>query len=65
AGIGLLITIGNLSKHIAGEFSGEKIHFDTTEECAVSLPRIIRNGDYVLLKASRGFKLEKLLESEW
>jgi len=36
--------------------------FETHEETAEALKKIIQSGDTVLFKASRGMKLEKVLE---
>jgi len=69
--VDVLITVGELSGHIADEAKKtgsskiEGAHFDTTDMCADALPGLLREGDLVLIKASRGFEFEKLLEVDW
>jgi len=64
----LLITIGNDSKFIGKEainlgFSEENIHhFETKEDVINKIDNLLKDNDTVLLKASRGMKLEKIVE---
>ena len=64
----LLITIGNDSKFIGKEainlgFSEENIHhFETKEDAINKIDNLLKDNDTVLLKASRGMKLEKIVE---
>lgn len=64
----ILITIGDISKFIGIEakengLDASKIyHFNTKEEAIEQLDAIINSGDIVLVKASRGMKLEKIVE---
>jgi UDP-N-acetylmuramoyl-tripeptide--D-alanyl-D-alanine ligase len=64
----LLITIGNDSKFIGKEainlgFSEENIHhFETKEDAINKIDNLLIDNDTVLLKASRGMKLEKIVE---
>ena len=64
----LLITIGDDSKFIGDEakilgFNLENIyHFATKEEAIKKLDELIQKSDVVLVKASRGMKLEKIVE---
>lgn len=64
----ILITIGDISKFIGIEakengLDASKIyHFNTKEEAINQLDGIINAGDIVLVKASRGMKLEKIVE---
>ena len=65
----LLITVGPRAKFIADAarkkgFSEEKIKsFDTVEEASNEVLGLLKSGDLVLIKASRGIKLDKLLSS--
>jgi UDP-N-acetylmuramoyl-tripeptide--D-alanyl-D-alanine ligase len=57
-----LITIGNLSKEISDAYLGESNHFPTKEE-AIKYLESFKSQEYaILLKASRGMKLETLLD---
>ena len=64
----LLITIGNDSKFIGKEainlgFNEENIHhFETKEDAINKIDNLLKDNDIVLLKASRGMKLEKIVE---
>ena len=64
----LLVTVGELSRQIAegaikGGFPAEKIiQFGSTEEATSQILSILSEGDLVLLKASRGVGLERLLD---
>lgn len=68
ANIDLLVTVGELSKFIyegAEEqgMSKEKIlHFQTQEDLILNIKWLIQPQDLVLIKASRGMKLEKTVE---
>jgi UDP-N-acetylmuramoyl-tripeptide--D-alanyl-D-alanine ligase len=62
-----LILVGKNMKEaglaILGKDSLKARLFDRSEEAAVYLKQWVRQGDAVLLKASRGIKLEKILEA--
>lgn len=64
----ILITIGNDSEFIGKEaielgFNEENIHhFSNREDAIDNLDRLINKEDIVLVKASRGMKLEKIVE---
>lgn len=64
----ILITIGEISKFIGieakenGLDTSKIYHFNTKEEAIDQLDEIINTGDIVLVKASRGMKLEKIVE---
>ncbi|PYG88437.1 UDP-N-acetylmuramoyl-tripeptide--D-alanyl-D-alanine ligase [Ruminiclostridium sufflavum DSM 19573] len=66
--IDYLITIGNASQNImqAAADSGKKAitlrHFNTNGEALEYILSIIRQGDYVLIKGSRGMKMEQITE---
>jgi UDP-N-acetylmuramoyl-tripeptide--D-alanyl-D-alanine ligase len=63
-GIDLLIGIGELGRYIA---SGAHSHglacqaFDTLEAATTALPSLLRAGDVILIKGSRGAALERLI----
>ncbi|MBR2179568.1 MAG: UDP-N-acetylmuramoyl-tripeptide--D-alanyl-D-alanine ligase [Selenomonadaceae bacterium] len=67
-GFDFLITLGTLAKFIAagaedaGLDAERVLSFETHEDAAEALKGIIKTGDTVLFKASRGMKLEKVLE---
>lgn len=52
----LLLTVGELSKHMGGT------HFDTKEELIAALPRLLQQGDTVLVKASHSMAFEQVSE---
>ncbi len=63
----LLVAIGSASRALlegaiaAGYPPSQTVWFATTAEAAAELPLLIQNGDVLLLKASRGMRLEALL----
>ena len=66
--VDLLITIGKDSKFISDEAkklglsSSSIYHFETKEDAINSLENLIQKNDVVLVKASRGMKLEEIVE---
>lgn len=64
--INVLITVGKLARHIqeggklAG-FSGICIHFDTLDECLDNIENELESEDTILVKASHGMHLEKII----
>ena len=68
-GWALLLTVGPLSRRMAGgaRLAGlgmDGIHaFATSEEAAVQIPPLLREGDLVLVKGSRGIQTEKIVEA--
>lgn len=67
-GIDIIISIGNFSKAMkkgaeaSGADSRNLYAFPTKEEAAVQLGNILRAGDVVLVKGSRGMKLEYIVD---
>jgi UDP-N-acetylmuramoyl-tripeptide--D-alanyl-D-alanine ligase len=67
-GIDLMITVGPLAKHIAegavaaGMARDRVLEAETTSRGAALLKEHSRPGDTVLIKGSRGMKMEKVLE---
>jgi UDP-N-acetylmuramoyl-tripeptide--D-alanyl-D-alanine ligase len=68
AGVDIVITVGALAKHIGegaleGGMPNERVlEAPTHAEAAELLKKLSRPGDVVLIKGSRGMKMEKILE---
>lgn len=65
--VDMLISIGILSKNMDEQaklcnFKGQIIHFDTLDDCIANIESHLKNGDTVLVKASHGMHLEKIVE---
>jgi UDP-N-acetylmuramoyl-tripeptide--D-alanyl-D-alanine ligase len=64
-----LVGVGPLAREIvegareAGMPPGSLHHFATAAETALALPRLVRPGDAVLVKASRGVRLEAAVDA--
>jgi UDP-N-acetylmuramoyl-tripeptide--D-alanyl-D-alanine ligase len=64
-----VVGVGPLAKEIlegareAGLPAGSLHHFATAREAALALDRIVRPGDAVLVKASRGIRLEAVVDA--
>lgn len=64
-GADLLVCTGRLSKHIyegAKEAGARALHFPDKETMMKELPKLIKKGDTVLVKASRGMRLETVAD---
>jgi UDP-N-acetylmuramoyl-tripeptide--D-alanyl-D-alanine ligase len=61
-GVDLLVTVGPRAAAMAAEFGGEVQQVGTAAEAAALLPTLVREGDLVLVKASRGVGLEVVAE---
>ena len=64
----LLMTIGELSKNIDEQarlngFKGIIVHSDTLEEFLGIYGQYLEDGDTILVKASHGMHLEKIINS--
>ncbi len=59
-GLQLVLCVGELSKYTAEGSEGK--YFATQEELWQALPELLRPGDVILVKASRGMHLEKTVE---
>ena len=58
AGVDLLVTVGPLARAMGAAFGGETLAVDRADEAAGALRPRLREGDTVLVKASRGVGLE-------
>ena len=66
AGIDLIAGVSGDARYLAEAASGagaESLFFETPEEAGLWLRGAVREGDVVLLKASRGVRLERALEA--
>lgn len=66
--IDVLVTVGSLSKNIDmgakdNGYSGVCIHYETLEECLADLENNLDKDDTILVKASHGMHLEKIINS--
>ncbi|MEJ2143635.1 MAG: UDP-N-acetylmuramoyl-tripeptide--D-alanyl-D-alanine ligase [Acidobacteriota bacterium] len=65
----LLVTVGSLAEHLragaieAGLPMAATRHFASAEEAAEALPGLLHDGDLVLVKASRGVHLDRIVEA--
>ncbi len=60
AGVDLLVTVGPLAAEMAAAFGGESRALKDAAAAAAVVPELLRSGDTVLLKASRGVGLERV-----
>ncbi|MCX8030234.1 MAG: UDP-N-acetylmuramoyl-tripeptide--D-alanyl-D-alanine ligase [Thermodesulfovibrionales bacterium] len=60
--IDFFIAVGERMKDAIKSFKGESIHVPDSSKAAEELSHIIKEGDLVLIKGSRGMKMEKVLE---
>jgi len=61
SGLALLLAVGPLAAEIAAAFAGESHCVADAPAAAELLPRLLRDGDTVLVKGSRGVGLERVL----
>lgn len=59
-GVDLLVCVGEEARWYAEGFPGEKIFCESAGEAAERLPELLQPGDYVLVKGSRGVRLDTL-----
>ena len=57
-----VLAVGALSRSYLGE-ADDGIWYATVEECIAALPGAIAPGSAVLVKASRGLRLERVVEA--
>lgn len=58
----IMITVGDLSRHISDIDTSRSIHYMTIDGCFHYLKNNIRKDDKILIKASRAMELEKIIE---
>ena len=63
AGVGLLVTVGELAAGAGSRFGGEARAVATAAEAATLLPQLVEPGDTILVKGSRGVGLEVVAEA--
>ncbi len=68
SGISVLVTVGDLGQAIAtgahtSGFTGEIVQVKTSDDAAELLKTRVQSGDLVLVKGSRGMKMEKVVEA--
>ncbi len=56
-----LFTYGPFSKYTSEAFGVSAKHFESKEELAMELKKILKQGDVVLVKGSRGMKMEDVV----
>ncbi|MCW3019542.1 MAG: UDP-N-acetylmuramoyl-tripeptide--D-alanyl-D-alanine ligase, partial [Solirubrobacterales bacterium] len=61
-GVELLVTVGALAAEMRTRFDGESYAVADVQAAAELIPGLLREGDTVLVKGSRGVGLERLLE---
>jgi UDP-N-acetylmuramoyl-tripeptide--D-alanyl-D-alanine ligase len=68
-GVDLLVIVGNLSQHIRegaileGFDESKTIQFQDAAEAADAITTIVKPGDIVLIKGSRGMRMEKVVKA--
>lgn len=60
--VDVFIGVGKFMEYAIKEFKGEAYLRDSSEEAGSLLNKIIKEGDTVLIKGSRGMNMEKVLE---
>jgi UDP-N-acetylmuramoyl-tripeptide--D-alanyl-D-alanine ligase len=63
SGVELLVAVGERSRATADAFDGETQLVADAQQAATLVPKLVRAGDTVLVKASRGIGLERVVEA--
>lgn len=61
--VDIFIGVGPLMSLAVSEFQGKGICADTSEDAGRELGRVIANGDIILIKGSRGMRMEKVMDA--
>jgi UDP-N-acetylmuramoyl-tripeptide--D-alanyl-D-alanine ligase len=59
-GVDLLVCVGDEARWYAEAFSGSTLFYESAQTAADDLAQKLRSGDYVIVKGSRGVKLDTL-----
>jgi UDP-N-acetylmuramoyl-tripeptide--D-alanyl-D-alanine ligase len=59
-GVDLLVCVGDEARWYAEAFPGEVLFYEDAAEAAKTLEDVLRKGDYVVVKGSRGVGLDRL-----
>jgi len=62
-GVGLLVTVGPLAAEMRTAFAGESYAVPDAQAAGELVGKLLRDGDTVLVKGSRGVGLERVLDS--
>ena len=63
-GVELMLCVGEMSENtVRAAQSITALHFDSNEQLIAALPKLIKKGDTVLVKASHSMKLEEISEA--
>ena len=58
----VLLTVGNLARHIARNTTLESVEFENNNDCADYIVKNVKKGSTILLKASRSMKFEQIID---
>ncbi len=64
AGVGLVVGVGNLGRYVAEAAGADSVAteaIETVEAACQEVPKLLKSGDVVLLKGSRGMAMERLV----
>jgi UDP-N-acetylmuramoyl-tripeptide--D-alanyl-D-alanine ligase len=59
-GVDLLVCVGDEARWYAEAFSGKTLFYDDATTASADLEENLRGGDYVVVKGSRGVRLDTL-----
>ncbi|QIN78825.1 UDP-N-acetylmuramoyl-tripeptide--D-alanyl-D-alanine ligase [Rubrobacter marinus] len=59
-GVDLLVCVGDEARWYAEAFPKESLFYESAEAAAAGLERVLKEGDYVVVKGSRGVGLDRL-----
>ena len=62
-GVDLFVAVGALMSHAINEFKGVSVYFKDSQKAADAINGLINKGDIVLIKGSRGMKMERIMEA--
>ncbi|MFA6456298.1 MAG: UDP-N-acetylmuramoyl-tripeptide--D-alanyl-D-alanine ligase [Bacteroidota bacterium] len=57
----MLCTVGPFSKYTSEAFGNGAVHFESKDALTAHLKRVLKHGDVVLVKGSRGMKMEEVV----